>query len=370
MILEIALEIYLVGGAVRDELLGRPVKERDWVVVGAAPEQMLALGYKPVGKDFPVFIHPQSGEEYALARTERKSGRGYSGFTFHAAADVTLQDDLRRRDLTINAIAKSSEGELIDPFHGQQDLRAGWLRHVSDAFVEDPVRLLRVARFTTTLTEFNVHPSTLTLLKRMVSSGEVNYLVPERMFREFERALGNEAPQRFFEILMQCLALAVIFPELADYNPLLPLLKKATAITTDTTLRYATMLGDLDENTIKSLCQRLRVPRDYRELALLVSRHKKSYQQLLSLSAAEVHTFLKTSDALRRPERFEKCLTALQVFVDATTARNNAALLHQALQAMQAVAVQPLLDQGLSGAALAVALDQQRLAAIEKSIKK
>ena len=209
------MKIYLVGGAVRDTLLGLPVKEKDWVVVGATPQQMIDLDYKPVGKDFPVFLHPQTGEEYALARTERKSGHGYRGFTFHTDPGVTLEEDLVRRDLTINAMAMDADGELIDPFNGREDLNQGLLRHVSPAFREDPVRILRVARFAARFARFGFHVThgTNALMRQMVESGEIDYLVPERVWKETSRALSESSPERFFEVLRGCAALERLFPE-------------------------------------------------------------------------------------------------------------------------------------------------------------
>jgi len=256
------VKTYIVGGAVRDELLGLPVKDRDWVVVGATPEEMAARGFKPVGKDFPVFLHPATHEEYALARTERKSGRGYKGFNVHAAPDVTLEDDLRRRDLTINAIAKSEDGRLIDPFGGREDLKQGVLRHVSDAFAEDPVRILRVARFAARFA-FEIAPETMQLMRHMVSSGETDYLVPERVWQEFAKGLMEEQPQRMFEVLEACGLRERLLPEL-ETQP--EVLSGALAV------RFALLCWALAEDEVETLCRRLRVPNEPRELALLASR--------------------------------------------------------------------------------------------------
>jgi len=285
------VKAYIVGGAVRDELLGLPVKDRDWVVVGATPEEMAAKGFKPVGKDFPVFLHPVTKEEYALARTERKSGRGYKGFTVHAAPDVTLEDDLRRRDLTINAIARDENGKLTDPFGGQEDLRQGVLRHVSDAFAEDPVRILRVARFAARF-NFLVHKTTAALMRKMVASGETDHLVPERVWQEFSKGLMEEHPQRMFEVLKG--AGLKLLPEAKfALNGSLP-------------VRFALLAWPLEEKAVEALCKRLRAPNEVRELALLASgyreqiKHAKKPDELLDL--------LKRTDAFRRPERFAELL--------------------------------------------------------------
>ena len=246
------MKTYVVGGAVRDELLGLPVKDRDHVVVGATPEEMVTLGYKPVGKDFPVFLHPETHEEYALARTERKSGRGYKGFTVYAAPDVTLEDDLRRRDLTINAIAKAEDGTLIDPFNGEKDLQNRVLRHVSDAFAEDPVRILRVARFAARF-GFSVHETTAALMRKMVESGETDYLVPERVWQEFSKGLMEERPERMFEVLEACGLRERLLPELETQPELMsgPL-----------AVRFALLAWSLAEDEVETLCRRLRVPNE------------------------------------------------------------------------------------------------------------
>ena len=285
------MKAYIVGGAVRDELLGLPVKDRDWVVVGSTPEEMVAKGFKPVGKDFPVFLHPQTKEEYALARTERKSGRGYKGFTVHAAPDVTLEDDLRRRDLTINAIAKDDNGKLIDPFGGQEDLRQGVLRHVSDAFAEDPVRILRVARFAARF-NFLVHKTTAALMRKMVASGETDHLVPERVWQEFSKGLMEAHPQRVFEVLKS-----------SGLN-LLP--EPKVSLKGSLPVRFALLAWPLEEKAVEALCKRLRAPNEVRELALLACgyreqiKHAKKPEELLDL--------LKRTDAFRRSERFDQLL--------------------------------------------------------------
>ena len=311
------MRIYLVGGAVRDTLLDLPVTERDWVVVGASPQQMIDLGYKPVGKDFPVFLHPETGEEYALARTERKSGHGYRGFTFHAAGDVTLEEDLIRRDLTINAMAMDDEGNLIDPFNGEEDLQQGLLKHVSPAFREDPVRLLRVARFAARFDRFGFRVShgTNALMRQMVDNGEVDHLVPERVWKETSRALTEESPQRFFEVLRGCGALEKLFPEIErlfgvpqphNYHPeidtgihTLKVLEEAARLSDKPEVRFAALVHDLGKgdtpsemwprhhgheemgvDLVTGLCKRLKIPNSYRDLAIHVARYHGHFRRV------------------------------------------------------------------------------------------
>jgi tRNA nucleotidyltransferase (CCA-adding enzyme) len=291
------VKVYLVGGAVRDELLGLPVKERDYVVVGSTPEEMERLGYKPVGKDFPVFLHPTTHEEYALARTERKSGRGYKGFTVHAAPDVTLEDDLRRRDLTINAIAKDEQGRLIDPFGGKKDLERKILRHVSDAFAEDPVRILRVARFAARF-GFDVAPETMALMKRMVESGETDYLVPERVWQEFSKGLLEREPLPMFEVLDACGLRQKLLPEIASIGKLEGTLAQ----------RFARLAWPLKESEVEALCDRLKVPGEVRELALLACRNHVALRASRLATPEALLELLKRTDAFRRPERFQDLL--------------------------------------------------------------
>ena len=297
------MKAYAVGGAVRDELLGLPVKDRDYVVVGATPEEMVRLGYKPVGKDFPVFLHPHTHEEYALARTERKSGRGYKGFTVHAAPDVSLEDDLRRRDLTINAIARAEDGTLIDPFGGEKDLRAGILRHVSEAFAEDPVRILRVARFAARF-DFAVSPETLLLMNNMVASGEADALVPERVWQELAKGLCEPRPQRMFEVLEACGLRARLLPEIknttVNFSGSLP-------------VRFALLAWPLEESAVTALCERLRAPNDVRELALAACRNREMLLAAARATPQALLELLKRADALRRPERFAELLEAARL---------------------------------------------------------
>ncbi|MSQ63928.1 MAG: multifunctional CCA tRNA nucleotidyl transferase/2'3'-cyclic phosphodiesterase/2'nucleotidase/phosphatase [Betaproteobacteria bacterium] len=291
------MKIYVVGGAVRDELLGLPVQDKDFVVVGATPEEMVTAGFKPVGRDFPVFLHPKTHEEHALARTERKSGRGYKGFTVYSAPDVTLAQDLARRDLTINAIAKAPDGALIDPFHGEKDLRDGVLRHVGEAFHEDPVRILRVARFAARF-GFRIADETMALMTMMVAAGETDHLVPERVWQEFGKGLTEPQPALMFEALERCNLRPKLLPELRQ-------LPKAWS--GPLAVRFAVLCWPLPEEEIKALCDRLTVPNEERELALLACRCQKF---LNSSQPAEFLNLFKRADAFRRPERFALLLQA------------------------------------------------------------
>jgi tRNA nucleotidyltransferase (CCA-adding enzyme) len=292
------VKAYVVGGAVRDELLGLPVQDRDFVVVGATPEEMTAQGFRPVGKDFPVFLHPHTHEEYALARTERKSGRGYKGFTVYAAPDVTLEEDLRRRDLTINAMARDEGGRLVDPFGGRRDLESRVLRHVSEAFAEDPVRILRVARFAARF-GFAVAPETLALMKQMVRSGEADYLVPERVWQEFAKGLAEPMPQRMLEVLRECGLAAKLLPEVRSAPP---------AWQGSLAARFALLAWPLAEAEAQALCERLKPPGDVRDLALLAARNRERLRAASGAAPRELLDLLKSTDALRRPARFAELL--------------------------------------------------------------
>jgi len=312
------MEIYLVGGAVRDELLGREIKEKDWVVVGATPEQMLRLGYRQVGKDFPVFLHPHTNEEYALARTERKIGRGYTSFEFDTSPQVTLEEDLIRRDLTINAVAQNqSTKEIFDPYHGQEDLKNKLLRHVSAAFVEDPVRILRVARFAARFAElgFTVASETNELMKQMVKLGEVDALVAERVWKELERGLAEKNPEQFFQTLADCGALAVLFPAIKISGNGMQALLRAVKLTTDSPVRFAVLLHDLTAIEIEKISQRYRVPSDYRELALLVARHFEQYKNIMQKEASLIVKFFRELDVFRREQRAQKFILACQAII-------------------------------------------------------
>ena len=340
------MQIYQVGGAVRDELLGFDVKDRDWVVVGATPEQMTAQGYKAVGRDFPVFIHPETGEEYALARTERKTGPGYTGFAFDTSEEVTLEQDLERRDITINAIARDGNGNLIDPFNGRKDLEEKIIRHVSAAFVEDPLRVLRVARFAAQF-NFAIAGGTQSLLKEISATDELETLAPERVWTETEKALQTAQPRRYFEVLRECAALAKLFPEIdrlfgvpqpERHHPeidsgvhTLMVLEQATSLSADAEVRFAALVHDLGKGTtpqqvlpkhhgheergvalINNLCERLRIPNRYRELAVLVSRYHLDCHRINEMKATTVLRKLEGLDAFRRPERFDRFLLACE----------------------------------------------------------
>ncbi|GAA5165494.1 multifunctional CCA addition/repair protein [Viridibacterium curvum] len=335
----------IVGGAVRDRLLGLPVQDRDWVVTGCTPDTMLAMGFRPVGKDFPVFLHPQTQEEYALARTERKSGHGYKGFVFHADAEVSIEEDLLRRDLTINAIAEAPDGSLIDPYGGQQDLAARVFRHVSPAFAEDPVRILRVARFAARFSDFTVAPETLALMREMVAAGEVDHLVPERVWQEISRGLMSEMPSRMFSVLRDCGALARLLPELdalfgvpqpPQYHPevdtgvhILLVIDAAATRNEPLPVRWAAVLHDLGKGLTpadilphhygheaagvpltEAVCERLKVPVECRDLAVLVTREHGNVHKAMEMRPDTITKLLERVDALRRPQRFEQLLAA------------------------------------------------------------
>ena len=341
------MNIYIVGGAVRDELLGRPIVDRDYVVVGASPQAMIDKGFRPVGKDFPVFLHPETQEEYALARTERKTGHGYHGFAFHAAPDVTLEQDLARRDLTINAMARAADGTLIDPFCGQRDLKAKILRHVGPAFAEDPVRILRIARFAARFGDFSLAPETLELMRGMVAAGEADHLVAERVWQELAKGLMEALPSRMFAVLRECGALARLLPEVealfgvpqrADYHPeidtgvhTLMVVDEAARRNFALPVRFAALTHDLGKATtpadilprhhghearsvqlVGTLCERLRVPGECRDLALLAARYHGDIHRAAELRATTLVTLLERTDALRRPERFSQLLQACQ----------------------------------------------------------
>ena len=338
---------FRVGGAVRDALLGVPVNDTDWVVVGATPDAMIEAGFLPVGKDFPVFLHPETREEYALARTERKTARGYHGFTFHASPDVTLEQDLARRDLTINAIAQAPDGALIDPFGGQDDLRRKLLRHVTEAFREDPVRILRVARFAARFADFRLADETLDLMRAMVDDGEADALVPERVWQELARGLMEREPARMFEVLRACGALARVLPEVdrlwgvpqrADYHPEIDtgvhnmmVLAMAARLDAQLAVRFACLTHDLGKGTtppeilprhlgheqrsvelLEALCQRLRVPNECRELAEVVAREHGNVHRSGALGATAVVRLLERCDAFRKPQRFALILLACE----------------------------------------------------------
>jgi len=305
------MKIYTVGGAVRDALLGLPVKDHDHVVVGATPDDMLRKGYRPVGKDFPVFLHPSTQEEYALARTERKTAPGYRGFVFHAAPDVTLEDDLVRRDLTINAIARDEDGQLTDPFGGVDDINNKVFRHVSEAFGEDPVRVLRLARFAARFGDFTVAPATLELMRTMVKNGEVDALVAERVWQEVAKGLMEAQPSRMLAVLQDCGALARIVPELIINDRLLQVIDRAAADGLALCVRFAVLMLAVPVEQINALGERLRVPNDCRELAVMAAREHSVINNALTLPAEELVRLCERCDGLRKPQRFVQMLDAV-----------------------------------------------------------
>ena len=358
------MKTYLVGGAVRDRLLGYPHHERDWVVVGATPEQMLAAGFKPVGKDFPVFLHPQTNEEYALARTERKSGRGYHGFNFYCDTDVTLEQDLARRDLTINAIAADETGTLIDPYGGRRDLQSKILRHVSPAFAEDPLRILRVARFAARYHHlgFRIAPETLALMRAIVDAGEVEHLVSERVWKETERALSEPDPQVYFQTLQLCGAARRLFPELREEALALTELERCSAQFHAPLIRFAVLSNRLQAQELTALCAHICAPNDYRELAQLAVMHLSALK--IADAPAAAFALLEQCDALRRPQRFESLLEVAAALTIEEPVRTR---LRAALQQALTVTAQPLLEQGFQGPELGEQLRRERLAAIQRN---
>ncbi|MGE5615971.1 MAG: multifunctional CCA tRNA nucleotidyl transferase/2'3'-cyclic phosphodiesterase/2'nucleotidase/phosphatase [Bacillota bacterium] len=325
------MKIFAVGGAVRDELLGLPVQDRDYVVVGATPEEMERRGFRPVGADFPVFLHPETHEEYALARTERKTAPGYKGFKFHAAPDVTLEDDLKRRDLTINAMARAEDGSLVDPYGGERDLRAGLLRHVGDAFAEDPVRILRVARFAARF-GFAVAPATLALMRKMVLSGEADALVPERVWQELARGLMEREPSRMIAVLRECGALARVLAEI-DRMFDLPDVPDRLASRIDhaathghaLAVRFALLALDLTAEAAEALCARVNAPSDCRALALAAIRERTLLARANELDAEQLLGILERTDAFRRPERLDRLIEVAECDAAAGAARKCAA---------------------------------------------
>jgi tRNA nucleotidyltransferase (CCA-adding enzyme) len=404
------MRTFRVGGAVRDALLGQPVNDTDWVVVGATPDQMIAAGYLPVGKDFPVFLHPETREEYALARTERKTGRGYHGFTFHTAPEVTLEQDLARRDLTINAIAQAEDGSLIDPHGGQQDLRRKMLRHVTASFREDPVRILRVARFAARFHDFSLAPETLELMRAMVEEGEADHLVPERVWQELARGLMEARPSRMFALLRECGALARILPEVdrlwgvpqrADYHPEVDtgvhnmmVLDMSARLAAPLPVRFACLTHDLGKGTtpqdvlprhigheqrsarlLKGVCNRLRVPNECRELADVVAREHGNIHRSAEFGAAAVVRLLERCDAFRKPQRFEDVLLACECDARGRLGLEDApypqrerllAALAAARGVDTALVAQEAHAQGMRGDAIGERIQRARIDAVER----
>lgn len=395
------MRIYKVGGAVRDRLLGRPVTEVDWVVVGSSAEEMQAKGFRPVGADFPVFLHPVTGEEYALARTERKSGRGYGGFTFYASPEVSLEEDLIRRDLTINAMAEDEQGQLIDPYGGQADLAARQLRHVSPAFAEDPLRVLRVARFAARYAElgFSVAPETQALMRQLAESSELQALTPERSWKEISRALMEPRPDVFVQVLRECGALTELFPEvdqLFDKAPprqghtrfgehTLKVLHQCAIHDQPLTVRWACLLmhlgqtvglelsrtemGKAEVAAIDTVNARYKVPRDCQELARLVGEFYPLGHQAMALPAPTLFELLQHFDIYRRPERFEQFIGCCEMDAQGRHEGHEyfqADYLRGAAKYIRAVQVKPLIDQGYKGAELGEALKRERLQAVHQ----
>jgi tRNA nucleotidyltransferase (CCA-adding enzyme) len=402
------VKTYAVGGAVRDELLGLPVTDRDYVVVGAAPEQMIALGYKPVGKDFPVFLHPQTHEEYALARTERKTARGYHGFSFHTAPDVTLEQDLARRDLTVNAMAKDENGRIVDPFNGAADLKARVLRHVSPAFAEDPVRILRVARFAARF-GFGIAEETLVLMRNMVAAGEADALVAERVWQELSRGLMEKKPSRMFEALRACGALVRVLPEIdalygVPQNPqhhpevdtgvhVMMVVDYAASRDYALDVRFAALMHDLGKGTtpreewprhigheersvdlVAALCERLRVPTECRDLALIMARNHGNIHRAAELRAGTIVQLLQSVDAFRRPERFARLLEACESDYRGRTGFENrdypqAARLMTALQAAASVDAGAIAQRVTEPQHIKEAVHQARAEAVKAALQ-
>ena len=401
------MKTYLVGGAVRDELLNYPFHEKDWVVVGATVDDMLSAGYQQVGKDFPVFLHPKTKEEHALARTERKTAAGYKGFEVHASPEVTLEEDLIRRDLTINAIAKDENGEFIDPYNGINDINNKILRHVSDAFAEDPVRILRIARFMARYAHlgFSIASETMALMKNMVAAGEVDALIPERVWAEMEKALTEKTPTCFIETLRECGALKRIIPELdclwgvpqpEEHHPEIDtgihtmlVLEQACKLGTDPQLRFAALVHDLGKGTtpkdewprhiaheargadlVKKLCKRLRIPNEYRDLAERTARFHLHYHRALELKPATVVKTLEQLDAFRKPERFEKFLLAAEADARGRPGFENIELpqgdyFRRALQAAKNINIDELRSLGFENMALANKIKEARVSAVK-----
>jgi len=404
------MKTYLVGGAVRDQLLNYPVYEKDWVVVGASVNEMLELGYQQVGKDFPVFLHPQTKDEHALARTERNTAPGYKGFEVHASAEVTLEDDLIRRDLTINAIAQDEAGNIIDPYHGQSDLKNKILRHVSPAFAEDPVRILRVARFAARYAHlgFSVADETNELMKKMVANGDVNALVAERVWQEFHKALSERNPEIFIETLRNCNALKIILPEIdalfgvpqpPQHHPeidtgvhTLMVLQQACLLSPEPATRFAALCHDLGKaltpkenwpshhgheakgkKPVQQLCNRLRIPNNFKSLALITAEFHLHVHRAFEIKKTTLLKTIEKLDGIRKPERYEQFLIACTADIRGRTGYENneypqADYYRQALSIIKSVDIQALKDAGLQGQEMANAIHTARLSALNKQL--
>ncbi len=401
------MDVYLVGGAVRDKLLGIPVHDKDWVVVGSSPGKMLNEGYQAVGKDFPVFLHPKSHEEYALARTERKSGHGYTGFECHFSPNVTIEEDLIRRDLTINAIAQHQDGRIVDPYGGQEDLNNKILRHVSGAFTEDPLRVLRVARFAAKLAPlgFTVAKETIDLMRQIAHSGELQFLTPERIWQEWHKSLSTDHPDVFLEVLKRCDALSAVLPEIdalfgvpqpEKWHPeidtgihTLMVTKQAALLSNNPVIRFAAQVHDLGKgvtpkeewpshklhcqtgvNIIKELCKRVKVPNEYRDLALVVCEHHTNIHRAEELRAKTILKILNRIDVWRKPSRLSQLLICCEADHKGRLGLENtpypqANIFNNALSAAQAVQVKNVIKEGFSGNQIRAELDNRRLNAIQ-----
>lgn len=402
------MEFYLVGGAVRDTLLNLPVKDRDYMVVGATPEEMLDKGYQQVGKDFPVFLHPKTKQEYALARTERKTAAGYGGFSCHASPEVTLEQDLLRRDLTINAIAQNDSGQLFDPYGGVADIEQRVLRHVSEAFVEDPLRVLRVARFAARFHHqgFTIATETLELMRRLSASGELEALTAERVFQELEKALSTDSPQIFIDVLRQCGALAILFPEIdalfgvpqpEKWHPeidtgihTLMVLEQAATLSNDNAVRFAALVHDLGKALspkehlpkhhghgqkglplIKTLCSRIKAPNEYRDLALLVSDQHQNIHNVTELRPETLIKIFDKADLWRKPHRLEQLLLACEADSKGRTGLENstypqAEYLRLAFESANSVAVKPIIEAGFKGTEIRQQLHNKRIETVSE----
>jgi tRNA nucleotidyltransferase (CCA-adding enzyme) len=402
------METYLVGGYIRDQLLGLDPHERDWVVVGASPQQMLDQGFRSVGKDFPVFLHPQTKEEHALARTERKTAPGYRGFVVNAAPEVTLEQDLARRDLTINAIAQNSDGELIDPYGGQEDLRNKLLRHVSPAFTEDPVRVLRIARFAARF-GFSIADETKLLIRKMITAGELDHLVPERIWQELSKALASNKPSLFFTTLRDVGALEVLFPDIdrlfgvpqvPKWHPeidtgihVMMVIDQAALLSESIAVRFAALCHDLGKGTTpadilpqhkghevrsialtKTLCERLRVPNNVKSLAIKVAEYHTHMHLLFEMRSATILKVIEALDSFRNPEQFENYLLASEAdfrgrpgYEDADMPESR--VFNECFEVCRQIDARPFLEQGLSGQAISEAVKKQRIHLIEQVMK-
>jgi tRNA nucleotidyltransferase (CCA-adding enzyme) len=362
------MKIYLVGGAVRDRLLGLPIKERDWVVVGATVNDMLSQGFRQVGKEFPVFLHPKSYEEYALARKERKTKPGYQGFDFDASPEVTLQNDLIRRDLTINAMAQTLEGDIIDPYGGQADLKNKLLRHVSDAFGEDPVRILRAGRFLARFHQygFSIAKETTALMTKMVANGEVNALVAERVWKELQRALTEPNPECFFQVLADCGALAILFPDISMTGLGMQALITVTAISQSPAIRFATLLYNTSHDYITAIANRYRIPNEYKKLSLVVKQFYRPALQSQQFSAEALLKFFSRIDIFRHGKRFQHFLIAVEAIAKVENHAFCQHYLATRAAALKALDIKPLLAAGLKSNAFANALREARLTCLKQ----